>query len=442
MISNSDDRYAIEPRIMDVLCLLAESPGDVVTRDHLISTIWQVQFGGDESLTRAISIIRKTFKKAGDTGVVIETIPKRGYRLVRDVRSFTGSQTPAPALASTPAQVTSSEKSSVTETDSSAKMSTTLSSSDRLMDSPENSFSSETYKSKPERTSFALLKFGLPALIIAGAIVTGWWIGRSSNQLPNDFPESVVHSVNNEPTQAELVQAILFSHLDGQMSGEDAIASARPHLDIALQREPDAAETMVAKGWMYYTEGKYETAHIEFERAKTLVPDRVNAWIGMAYLAARENNRELALFNLNKAIEVDQFSFRARGKKAELFMQQGEYAGAYVELNSILAFSPDNVFANMLLEKIKLFEVYDRDGNRIITPGEISIDDEALHALLDIDGIPGLSIIEFRAHGKLEWFPETGDDGTEKPSSFGSMPLINVNFDLRNSDAPLIDIDR
>ncbi len=72
----------LEPKIMDVLCALAEFPGRVMPRRDLIENIWNVSFGGDESLTRAVSMLRKTFRNANATDVYIETIPKRGYRTV------------------------------------------------------------------------------------------------------------------------------------------------------------------------------------------------------------------------------------------------------------------------------------------------------------------------------------------------------------------------
>jgi len=75
----------VEPKVMDVLCVLAERPGQVFSRDELIDRVWGVEFGGDESLTRAVSQLRKAF----DPDQVIETIPKRGYRLVAPVSSAT-----------------------------------------------------------------------------------------------------------------------------------------------------------------------------------------------------------------------------------------------------------------------------------------------------------------------------------------------------------------
>ncbi len=77
--------YSLEPRIMDVLCVIAAQPREVISRDRLIARVWNVEYGADESLTRAISILRKTFRSAGETEEFIQTIPKRGYRWAKNV---------------------------------------------------------------------------------------------------------------------------------------------------------------------------------------------------------------------------------------------------------------------------------------------------------------------------------------------------------------------
>src|SRR5205823_1927970 len=48
----------------------------------LIDRVWGKEFGADESLTRAISQLRKAFAETRDVPQVIETISKRGYRLI------------------------------------------------------------------------------------------------------------------------------------------------------------------------------------------------------------------------------------------------------------------------------------------------------------------------------------------------------------------------
>lgn len=77
----------IEPLIMDVLNFLALRSGETVLREELLSEIWSAHDASDESLTRAVSILRKTFKKLDPENTYVETIPKRGYRLVPAVKS-------------------------------------------------------------------------------------------------------------------------------------------------------------------------------------------------------------------------------------------------------------------------------------------------------------------------------------------------------------------
>jgi DNA-binding winged helix-turn-helix (wHTH) protein len=71
----------IEPKAMDVLCALAGQGGEVMSREALIDAVWAVRFGGDESLTRVVSMLRKTLGAAA-----IETVSKRGYRLAAEVK--------------------------------------------------------------------------------------------------------------------------------------------------------------------------------------------------------------------------------------------------------------------------------------------------------------------------------------------------------------------
>ena len=103
---------SLEPKVMSVLTELASQAGSVVTRQYLIETVWQVSYGGDESLTRAISILRKTLGDTNGKRNLIETVPRRGYRLMADVkpdapssRSPTSSKGDAPPVERAPVEV-------------------------------------------------------------------------------------------------------------------------------------------------------------------------------------------------------------------------------------------------------------------------------------------------------------------------------------------------
>ena len=76
----------LEPRVMDVLCVLAASANKVVLRDSLIEEAWNVKHVSNESVTRVISLLRKAFKQFDAPTKYIQTVQKRGYKLSANVQ--------------------------------------------------------------------------------------------------------------------------------------------------------------------------------------------------------------------------------------------------------------------------------------------------------------------------------------------------------------------
>ncbi len=72
----------LEPKMMDVLVCLARNPGDVVSREALIDAVWPEVFISESVLTRAIAGLRRALGDDARSPSFIETISKRGYRLI------------------------------------------------------------------------------------------------------------------------------------------------------------------------------------------------------------------------------------------------------------------------------------------------------------------------------------------------------------------------
>ena len=66
----------LEPRIMELLCMLTDQTGKTITREHLVTSIWKDYGGGDDGLTQAISTLRKVLDDQNKE--LIHTIPKKG----------------------------------------------------------------------------------------------------------------------------------------------------------------------------------------------------------------------------------------------------------------------------------------------------------------------------------------------------------------------------
>ena len=86
-IIRDDKVIKLEPRVMDVLVYLAGRPGQVVTREELEENVWAGRVVSYDALTGTVQKLRKAFADDARQPRVIETLSKKGYRLVSPVSS-------------------------------------------------------------------------------------------------------------------------------------------------------------------------------------------------------------------------------------------------------------------------------------------------------------------------------------------------------------------
>lgn len=100
-LSGPAGQRRLTPKLADLLVALVRRAGEVVTRDELLREVWgQRSAVSDEPLTRAVAELRKILGDGRAEPAYIETIPKRGYRVIAAVRAVS---------AAPPARVTPSE---------------------------------------------------------------------------------------------------------------------------------------------------------------------------------------------------------------------------------------------------------------------------------------------------------------------------------------------
>ncbi len=75
----------IEPKVMDILVLFAARPGEVIPKSEIASAIWGEVEVNDDALTRTLWKLRKALGDSAKNPSYIETVPKRGYRLIAEV---------------------------------------------------------------------------------------------------------------------------------------------------------------------------------------------------------------------------------------------------------------------------------------------------------------------------------------------------------------------
>jgi DNA-binding winged helix-turn-helix (wHTH) protein len=88
-------QHKIERRAMEALELLAANAGNVVKKEELIETVWGRLAVSDHSVAMVISQLRRAFGDDARAPIYIETITKRGYRLIASCERVAEVPTPA-----------------------------------------------------------------------------------------------------------------------------------------------------------------------------------------------------------------------------------------------------------------------------------------------------------------------------------------------------------
>jgi DNA-binding winged helix-turn-helix (wHTH) protein len=89
---------ALTPKAFDLLAALVEQPGRLISKDELLHKVWPDTFVEESNLAYNVFALRKALGDAAESGLYIETVPKRGYRFTAAVTPV-GLRTQRPAHA-------------------------------------------------------------------------------------------------------------------------------------------------------------------------------------------------------------------------------------------------------------------------------------------------------------------------------------------------------
>ncbi|MBL4941394.1 MAG: winged helix-turn-helix domain-containing protein [Colwellia sp.] len=84
-VTYDNEVYKLEPKIMEVLCLLVHCRGEVLSRKEIANRLWPDSVVGLEVVTRAIFELRKVFNDDSKNPQYIETIAKKGYVFIATI---------------------------------------------------------------------------------------------------------------------------------------------------------------------------------------------------------------------------------------------------------------------------------------------------------------------------------------------------------------------
>ena len=176
------EQIALTHKAIDLLTLLVERRGEILTKNEIIENLWRDTYVDENNLAVTVSTLRKAFGEKASDNRFIETVPRRGYRFVADVRE------PEPAFVI--------ERQTLTNI--------TIEESEK--DAVDPAIGNQILERRVQRQSTLLL--GVAVLIVAVSSVFGYllWTTRAEKNQPQAIS-------TNQPT-ARTIAVLPFKNLN------------------------------------------------------------------------------------------------------------------------------------------------------------------------------------------------------------------------------------
>ena len=94
-LSSAGRIVQVRATVMDLLTYLAARPGEVVSKEQLLDDVWGSRVVSESALTRTVTELRQALGDNAEAPHLLETIPKRRYRLIGSVVSVDPTLEPA-----------------------------------------------------------------------------------------------------------------------------------------------------------------------------------------------------------------------------------------------------------------------------------------------------------------------------------------------------------
>jgi DNA-binding winged helix-turn-helix (wHTH) protein/Flp pilus assembly protein TadD len=269
----------LEPRLMDLLLLFAGSAGRVLGKDEIIDGVWGGRAVGDDTLAAAVSRLRGAL---GETPArrYIETLPKRGYRLVMTQEAPQGA---VRAGAEAPPKAA--------------------------------------------------------ALVAQGRAALAAPYAASQAQARLYFEAAVREAPGWAPAHVGLAQTLASQHLAGAGGGLMAAAQAAAHAAVGLDPGLAAAWSVLGLTTLM-GERDFAAADQALRRALALDRDHASARRHRAFGFAATGQFVEAERESRKAVELEPVSLAARGALLQVLLTARRYRQAITAANEALALSP------------------------------------------------------------------------------------------------------
>jgi len=198
LLTSSGTEVHLPGRAFDALLMLVQRPGSLVTKEELMASVWGGSFVEESNLTVAVSTLRRALNEDPHDRQYIQTVARRGYRFIAEVRIKQMSSSAA------------------------ARETSTRATNDAAQNSPQtaNVTASKDYWVREMRQSWPLL--AISAAVILLLLIVGWKLLnprapiRSLAVLPFTYTNATGQNSVDEITLLGMTDA-LVERLDSEL---------------------------------------------------------------------------------------------------------------------------------------------------------------------------------------------------------------------------------
>ncbi len=331
-------KHGVEIRLQDqpfqVLALLLEHPGEVISREELHSQLWPTDtfVGFDEGLNAAVNRLRRALGDSADNPRFIETIPRQGYRFIAPIAEPAWDE-------GVSAPVEPSE----------------------VVAPPHAAWKSRLWKSWRQLAGLALAAIAVAA--------SGFYLFRhdpkpaGNQQAIQEYqqgrelwrqrsPETVAKAIAHfnravaldpsyAPAHSGLADAYLVLPLLSSVSPNEAYPKAREAAAKALALDPLLAEAHTsAADVKLYIDWDFAGAEREFRRAIELNPNYATAYQWYAEYLSLMARHDEAVKEIQRAQQLEPLSVVMYHQAGQAFQNARQYDKAIEQYNRALEINP------------------------------------------------------------------------------------------------------
>jgi len=335
LLVRGDEQVRLEPRVMDVLVHLAERADEVVSKEELIEHVWKGRYTTDDVLSVAIYSLRKALGDDARRPRYVETVSRRGYRLIAAVQTATATEASAPVPTAAPGQPEESPRrraawSTVAATVALALAAlAALAAVDALWMLPAGRHRRHV---PPAEAHEAYLK---GRYFLDQRSIRGW------RQALEQFERAVALDPRDPAAQAGLADTYSAMSDFGVASPAEMRPRALQAARRALDLDSRSAEGQEALGRVQFLfDWDFAAAGRSLARAVALDPDYMPAQQAMAWLDSARGQHVEAVAAARRALQLDPVNTARYTELAWVLALGGRHAEALAEIERALQLNP------------------------------------------------------------------------------------------------------